>query len=141
MDEIPLTFNIPLSHKVEKKGPARWRYAQRGTRSRRSPWFSAATDTDRALDDGRRTLLHKDYEAAAGRLCHHMRVDCRGMGYDTVFVYWKSFHKINAEPEPVGRNLERDQAHVEDPPADGGLGREGGEERRGEERRGEERRE
>ncbi|TWW74413.1 hypothetical protein D4764_14G0004160 [Takifugu flavidus] len=30
------------------------------------------------------------YEAAAGKLCHHMRVDCRCMGYDTVF---KSFHK------------------------------------------------
>ncbi|TWW73688.1 hypothetical protein D4764_15G0010840 [Takifugu flavidus] len=43
MDEIPLTFDIPLTHKVEKKGPARWRYAQQGTRSRRSPWFSAAT--------------------------------------------------------------------------------------------------
>ncbi|TWW64343.1 hypothetical protein D4764_03G0013510 [Takifugu flavidus] len=53
MDEIPLTFNIPLTHKVEKKGPAQWRYAQRGTRSRRSPWFSAATETDRVLDDGR----------------------------------------------------------------------------------------
>ncbi|TWW78125.1 Leucine-rich repeat flightless-interacting protein 2 [Takifugu flavidus] len=65
MDEIPLTFDIPLTHKVEKKGPARWRYAQRGTRSRRSSWFLAATETDRALDDGRRTLLHKDYEAAA----------------------------------------------------------------------------
>ncbi|TWW77623.1 hypothetical protein D4764_12G0010130 [Takifugu flavidus] len=25
MDEIPLTFDIPLTHKVEKKGPARWR--------------------------------------------------------------------------------------------------------------------
>ncbi|TWW59303.1 hypothetical protein D4764_06G0008330 [Takifugu flavidus] len=68
MDEIPLTFNIPLTHKVEKKGPALWRYAQRGTRSRRSLWFSAATITDRALDDGRQTLLHKDYEAAAGKL-------------------------------------------------------------------------
>ncbi|TWW62741.1 hypothetical protein D4764_04G0013880 [Takifugu flavidus] len=77
MDEIPLTFSIPLTQKVEKKGPARWRYAQRGTRSHRSLWFSAATETDRALDDGRRTLLHKDYEAAAGKLCHHMRVDCR----------------------------------------------------------------
>ncbi|TWW54592.1 hypothetical protein D4764_0122230 [Takifugu flavidus] len=51
MDEIPLTFDIPLTHKVEKKGPARWRYAQRGMRSRRSPWFLAATETDRALDD------------------------------------------------------------------------------------------
>ncbi|TWW61092.1 hypothetical protein D4764_05G0011820 [Takifugu flavidus] len=101
MDEIPLTFNIPLTHKVEKKGPARWRYAQRGTRSRRSPWFSAATETDRALDDGRRTLLHKDYEAGAGKLCHHMWVDCRRMGYDTVFMYCKSFHKIGAEAEPV----------------------------------------
>ncbi|TWW56000.1 hypothetical protein D4764_09G0010500 [Takifugu flavidus] len=104
IDEISLTFNIPLTHKVEKKGPARWRYAQRGTRSRRSPWFSAATETDRALDDGWRTLLHKDYEAAAGKLCHHMRVDCRRMGYDTVFMYCKSFHKINAEPEPVGES-------------------------------------
>ncbi|TWW62335.1 hypothetical protein D4764_04G0009820 [Takifugu flavidus] len=102
MDEIHLTFNIPLTHKVEKKGPARWRYAQRGTRSRRSPWFSAATETDRALGDGRRTLLHKDYEAAAGKLCHHMRVDCRRMGYDIVFMYCKSFHKINAKPEPSG---------------------------------------
>ncbi|TWW64240.1 hypothetical protein D4764_03G0012480 [Takifugu flavidus] len=104
MDEIPLTFNIPLTHKVEKKRSARWRYAQRGTRSRRSPRFSAAMETDRALDDGRRTLLHKDYEAAAGKLCHHMRVDCRRMGYDTVFMYWKSFHKINAEPEPVSES-------------------------------------
>ncbi|TWW71517.1 hypothetical protein D4764_16G0000140 [Takifugu flavidus] len=33
------------------------------------------------------------YEAAAGKLCHHMRVDCRRMGYDTVFMYCKSFHK------------------------------------------------
>ncbi|TWW69268.1 hypothetical protein D4764_18G0000740, partial [Takifugu flavidus] len=41
------------------------------------------------------------YEAAAGKLCHHTRVDCRRMGYDTVFMYCKSFHKINAEPEPV----------------------------------------
>ncbi|TWW59419.1 VPS10 domain-containing receptor, partial [Takifugu flavidus] len=104
MDEIPLTFDIPLTHTVEKKGPARWRYAQWGTRSRRSPWFSAATETDRALGDERRTLLHKDYEAAAGKLCHHMRVDCRHMGYDTVFMYWKSFHKINAEAEPVGES-------------------------------------
>ncbi|TWW63271.1 hypothetical protein D4764_03G0002790 [Takifugu flavidus] len=101
MDETPLTFDIPLTHKVEKKGPARWRYAQRGTKSRRSPLFSTATETDRALDEGRRTLLHKDYEAAAGKLCHHMRVDCRNMGYDTVFMYWKSFHKINAEAEPI----------------------------------------
>ncbi|TWW59880.1 hypothetical protein D4764_06G0014100 [Takifugu flavidus] len=91
MDEIP---------------PARWRYAQWGTRSRRSPWFSAATETDRALDDGRRTLLHKDYEAAAGKLCHHMRVDCRRMGYDTVFMYCKSFHKLKAKPEPVGCGVE-----------------------------------
>ncbi|TWW80468.1 Insulin-like growth factor-binding protein 2-B [Takifugu flavidus] len=106
MDEIPLTFNIALTHKVEKKGPARWRYAQRGTRSRRSPWFSAATETDRALDDRRRTLLHKDYEAAAGKLCHHMRVDCRRMGYDTVFMYCKSFHKINAELEPCNMSTE-----------------------------------
>ncbi|TWW74411.1 hypothetical protein D4764_14G0004140 [Takifugu flavidus] len=29
MDEIPLTFDIPLTHKVVKKGPARWRYVQR----------------------------------------------------------------------------------------------------------------
>ncbi|TWW67222.1 hypothetical protein D4764_02G0002630, partial [Takifugu flavidus] len=27
------------------------------------------------------------YEAAAGKLCHHMWVDCRRMGYDTVFMY------------------------------------------------------
>ncbi|TWW81957.1 hypothetical protein D4764_01G0017720 [Takifugu flavidus] len=33
------------------------------------------------------------YEAAVGELCHHMRVDCRRMGYDTVFMYCKSFHK------------------------------------------------
>ncbi|TWW61089.1 hypothetical protein D4764_05G0011790 [Takifugu flavidus] len=33
------------------------------------------------------------YEAAAGKLCHHMWVDCRRMGYDTVFMYCKSFHK------------------------------------------------
>ncbi|TWW67221.1 hypothetical protein D4764_02G0002620 [Takifugu flavidus] len=39
-----------------------------------------------ALDDERRTLLHKDYEAAAGKLCYHMRVVCRRMGYDTVFM-------------------------------------------------------
>ncbi|TWW77400.1 hypothetical protein D4764_12G0007900 [Takifugu flavidus] len=104
MDEIPLTFNIPLTYKVEKKGPAWWRYAQRGTRSCCSPWLSAATETDRALDDGRRTLLHKDYEAAAGRLCHHMWVDCRCMGYDTAFMYCRSFHKINAELEPVGES-------------------------------------
>ncbi|TWW77608.1 hypothetical protein D4764_12G0009980 [Takifugu flavidus] len=26
------------------------------------------------------------YEAAAGKLCHHMRVDCRRMDYDTVFI-------------------------------------------------------
>ncbi|TWW63263.1 hypothetical protein D4764_03G0002710 [Takifugu flavidus] len=97
--------NIPLTHKVEKKGPARWRYAQRGTKSRRSPWFSAATETDRALDDGRRTLLHKDYEAAVGKLCHHMRVDCRHMDYDTVFMYWKSFPKINAEAELVALEI------------------------------------
>ncbi|TWW71432.1 Heat shock factor protein 5 [Takifugu flavidus] len=104
MDEIPPTFNIPLTHKVEKKGPAWWRYAQWGTRSHRSPWFSAATETDRALDDRRRTLLHKDYLATAGKLCHHMRADCRRMGYDTVFMYCKSFHKINAEAEPVDQN-------------------------------------
>ncbi|TWW81824.1 hypothetical protein D4764_01G0016390 [Takifugu flavidus] len=77
MDEILLTFDIPLTHKMEKKGPAR------------------------TLDDGKRTLLHKDYEAAAGKLCYHMQVDCRRMGYDTVFMCCKSFHKINAEPEPV----------------------------------------
>ncbi|TWW57013.1 hypothetical protein D4764_08G0010000 [Takifugu flavidus] len=113
MDEIPLTFNIPLSHKVEKKGPAWWRYAQRGTRSRRSLWFSAATETDRVLDDGRRTLLHKDYEAAAGKLCHHMWVDCRRMGYDTVFMYCKSFHKINAEPEPTELEAARNKYQEE----------------------------
>ncbi|TWW66774.1 hypothetical protein D4764_20G0008060 [Takifugu flavidus] len=33
------------------------------------------------------------YKAAADKLCHHMRVDCRRVGYDTVFMYWKSFHK------------------------------------------------
>ncbi|TWW74034.1 hypothetical protein D4764_14G0000350 [Takifugu flavidus] len=33
------------------------------------------------------------YEAAAGKLIHHMGVDCRRLGYDTVFMYWKSFHK------------------------------------------------
>ncbi|TWW63294.1 hypothetical protein D4764_03G0003020 [Takifugu flavidus] len=85
MDETPLTFDIPLTHKVEKKGPARWRYAQRGTKSRRSPWFSAATETDRALDDGRH------------------------MGYDTVFMYCKSFIKINAEAEPVGESDSDDE--------------------------------
>ncbi|TWW62330.1 Membrane-associated guanylate kinase, WW and PDZ domain-containing protein 3 [Takifugu flavidus] len=42
MDEIPLTFDIPLTHKVEKKGPARWRYTQQGTRRCRLLWFSAA---------------------------------------------------------------------------------------------------
>ncbi|TWW57366.1 hypothetical protein D4764_07G0000850 [Takifugu flavidus] len=26
------------------------------------------------------------HEAGAGKLCHHMRVDCRRMGYDTVFI-------------------------------------------------------
>ncbi|TWW57017.1 hypothetical protein D4764_08G0010040 [Takifugu flavidus] len=113
MDEIPLTFNIPLTHKVEKNRPAWWRYAQRGTRSRRSPWFSAATETDRVLDDGRQTLLHKDYEATAGKLCHHMRVDCRRMGYDTVFMYCKSFHKINAEPEPTELEAERNKYQEE----------------------------
>ncbi|TWW70766.1 ADP-ribosyl cyclase/cyclic ADP-ribose hydrolase 1 [Takifugu flavidus] len=40
------------------------------------------------------------YEAAAGKLCHLMQVDCSRMDYDTVFMYWKSFHKINAKPEP-----------------------------------------
>ncbi|TWW81695.1 hypothetical protein D4764_01G0015100 [Takifugu flavidus] len=32
-------------------------------------------------------------EAAEGKLCHHMRVDCRRMGYDTDFMYCKSLHK------------------------------------------------
>ncbi|TWW53037.1 hypothetical protein D4764_0225970, partial [Takifugu flavidus] len=44
------------------------------------------------------------YEAAAGKLCHLMQVDCSRMDYDTVFMYWKSFHKINAKPEPVSES-------------------------------------
>ncbi|TWW81764.1 hypothetical protein D4764_01G0015790 [Takifugu flavidus] len=41
-----------------------------------------------AAENGNKiTVPSHIYEAAAGKLCHHMRVDCRRMGYDTVFMY------------------------------------------------------
>ncbi|TWW81817.1 Carbonic anhydrase-related protein 10 [Takifugu flavidus] len=72
MDEIPLTFNITLAHKVEKKGPV-------------------------AI----RTTEHEKSSLTVVLGCHGNRQSVGRMGYDTVYMYCKSFHKTNAEPEPV----------------------------------------
>ncbi|TWW68205.1 hypothetical protein D4764_19G0000030 [Takifugu flavidus] len=107
MDEVLLTFDIPLTHTVErKKGPARWQYAQEVVVHHGS-WLPRKR-TERWMMEGEHSFTKRQRQASYATICGWI-VDAWAMIPSLCIV--RAFTKggINAEAEPVGESDSDDE--------------------------------